>query len=206
VNFGILLQGTVIGFSIAAPLGPVGILCIQRTLIKGKANGLTSGLGAASADTIYGAIAGFGLTFISNTIVAQQFWLRLLGGIFLCFLGTRTLISKPKQELNKLLGGSLKKDYISTFLFTLSNPMTILSFAAIFVGLGAAIGNYSYAILFSAGIFSGSMVWWILLVSVTGVVLRKVDSKKLKIVNVASGLIIFGFGIYLLLSLLTHNP
>ena len=203
MNPWILLQGIVIGFSIAAPVGPIAVLCIQRTLLKGRVTGLTSGLGAASADAFYGSIAGFGLTFISNELIALQFWLRLLGGIFLCFLGVRTLLSKPSQGSSRLVGESLARDYFSTFLLTVTNPLTILSFAAVFAGLGwSTVRDYSYAGFFVAGIFAGSALWWLLLTSLVSVFRSKFDLKKLQIVNVVSGIIIVGFGLYFLLSLL----
>lgn len=196
-------QGIFVGFSVAAPLGPVGILCIQRTLTKGRVNGLFSGFGAATADTVYGMIAGFGLTFISDMLIAAQFWLRLAGGLFLCYLGARTLVSKPDQKVEKPSGASLRKDYGSTFFLTLSNPMTVLFFAAVFVGLGAgAFGDYANATFFSTGIFSGSMLWWFILTSATVIALRQFDLRKLQIINLASGFIVCGFGVYLLLTLI----
>ncbi|MBM5805898.1 MAG: LysE family translocator, partial [Candidatus Verstraetearchaeota archaeon] len=131
-----LLRGLLIGFAIAAPVGPIGILCIQRTLAKGRIYGFASGLGAATADAIYGAVAGFGLTFISDVLINQQLWLRLLGGAFLLYLGTRTILSKPSKETPQTANKGLAADYTSTFLLTLTNPMTILSFIAVFAGLG----------------------------------------------------------------------
>ena len=98
MSINLLARGLIIGFSIAAPVGPIGVLCIRRTLDEGWAAGLVSGLGAASADTIYGFIAGFGLTFVSGFLVSQQVWLRLIGGLFLCYLGIRTLLSKPSRR------------------------------------------------------------------------------------------------------------
>lgn len=203
MNPWILLQGIAIGFSIAAPVGPIAVLCIQRTLLKGRVTGLTSGLGAATADALYGSIAGFGLTFISNELIGLQVWLRLLGGIFLCFLGVRTLLSKPSQGSSRLAVESLAKDYFSTFLLTVTNPLTILSFAAVFTGLSwSAIGDYGYAGFFVIGIFAGSALWWLLLTSIVSVFRSKFDLKKLQLVNVVSGIIIVGFGLYFLLSLL----
>ena len=139
-----LLRGLVIGFSIAAPVGPIGALCMRRTLTEGRAFGLVSGLGAASADAIYGCIAGFGLTFVSAFLVGHQLWLRLLGGAFLCYLGVKTLLTKPTEEGATAKGKTLIGAYGSTFLLTLTNPMTILSFAAVFAGLGLAGSSQDY--------------------------------------------------------------
>ena len=197
-----MVQGLIIGFSIAAPLGPVGILCIQRTLLRGRRNGLVSGLGAATADAVYGSTAGFGLTLISNAILAEQFWLRLLGGIFLCYLGARAVISEPKEKASRPVEGSLVKDFTSTFLLAITNPMAILYFAAIFSTLaGAAISNYTYSGLFVSGVFLGSLLWWIILSTSTGFFTSKFDAKKLRIANVVSGVTIIAFGAYFLLSL-----
>jgi len=197
-----LVQGLVIGFSIAAPVGPVGILCIQRTLLRGRKNGFVSGLGAATADAIYGSIAGFGLTFISNALLAWQFWLRLLGGAFLCYLGVKAIVSEPKEQVKGASEASLVKDYSSTFFLAITNPIAILYFAAIFSTLaGTAITDYSYSGLFVSGVFLGSLLWWLILSGATGFFIHKFDAKKLRLANVVSGITIMGFGIYFLLSL-----
>ena len=197
-----MVQGLVIGFSIAAPVGPVGILCIQRTLLRGRKNGFVSGLGAATADAIYGSIAGFGLTFISNALLAWQFWLRLLGGAFLCYLGVKAIVSKPKEQVKGASEASLVKDYSSTFFLAITNPIAILYFAAIFSTLaGTAITDYSYSGLFVSGVFLGSLLWWLILSGATGFFIHKFDAKKLRLANVVSGITIMGFGIYFLLSL-----
>jgi len=149
------LRGFAIGFSIAAPVGPIGVLCIRRTLAEGRASGLVSGLGAATADAIYGCIAGFGLTFISTFLVSQQAWLHLVGGVFLCYLGLKTLFAKPAEGAALDRANGLVAAYASTFFLTITNPMTIISFAAIFAGLGLATtsGNYVSAGLFGLGRF-----------------------------------------------------
>jgi threonine/homoserine/homoserine lactone efflux protein len=144
-----LLRGLAIGFSIAAPVGPIGVLCIRRTLTEGRASSLVSGLGAATADAIYGCIAGFGLTFISNFLVSQQVSLCLIGGVFLCYLGLKTFLAKPAEQAASAKGSGLAGAYGSTFFLTLTNPMTIISFAAIFAGLGLASTSGNYA---SAGV------------------------------------------------------
>ena len=130
----IIAQGLLLGFSIAAPVGPVGVLCIRRSMAGGFRSGLASGLGAASADAIYGTIAAAGLTLIADFLISQQFWLGLLGGAFLFYLGIKTLTSKPVFEEAKVEKTSVAGDYFSTLLLTLSNSMTIFSFAAIFSG------------------------------------------------------------------------
>jgi len=204
MNFQYLLKGLLIGFSIAAPVGPIGVLCIRRTLAEGRLSGLLSGLGAASADAIYGCIAAFGLTFISGFLVNQQTWIRLIGGAFLCYLGIRTLITKPSQEPANIKKKNLVGTYISTFFLTLTNPMTILSFAAIFAGLGLAAENGAYASagILVLGVFCGSSAWWLLLSGIVGLLRNRFTLQAMQWVNRISGLIILGFGIYALVSLI----
>jgi len=201
MNF--LLRGFIIGLSIAAPVGPIGILCIRRTLANGRVAGIISGLGAASADAIYGCIAGFGLTFISNFLVGQQFWLRLLGGIFLGYLGVKTFLSKPTDRAATVRGNGFAGMYASIFFLTLTNPMTIISFAAIFAGLGLASssGSYASAALLVSGVFLGSASWWLILSGLVSIFRVRFQARGLLWVNRISGLIIASFGLFALLSL-----
>jgi threonine/homoserine/homoserine lactone efflux protein len=136
--FPLFTTGMILGFSIAAPVGPIGVLCMRRTLAEGRHYGFISGLGAAAADAVYGAIAAFGLTLISSVLIDQQGWLRLIGGLFLCYLGMRTFFSKVSEQAADVKRGSLWAAFGSTFFLTLTNPMTILSFAAIFAGFDVA--------------------------------------------------------------------
>lgn len=203
MEIGFLLRGLLIGFSIAAPVGPIGILCIRRTLSDGRLSGLISGLGAATADAVYGSIAGFGLAFISTFLIHQEHWLRLFGGSFLCYLGIKTLVAKPADQAAPTRGNSLPRAYLSTFLLTLTNPLTILSFAAIFAGLGLAGAgdHYTGAGMLVLGVFTGSALWWFLLSSGMGILKEKFTQGGLLWVNRISGIIILGFGIYALASL-----
>ena len=198
------LRGVLIGFAIAAPVGPIGVLCIRRTLAQGRAAGLVSGLGAATADALYGCVAGFGLTFISNFLVSQQFWLRLIGGAFLCFLGLKTLLAKPAQQAAPARGTGLAGAYASTFFLTLTNPMTVLSFAAIFAGLGLAstTAGYGPAAVLVLGVFTGSALWWLILSGGVGVFRDKVHPHGLHWINRISGAVLTGFGLFALLSVL----
>jgi len=202
MNIAFLLRGLIIGFSIAAPVGPIGFLCIRRTLAEGWASGLISGLGAASVDAIYGCVAGFGLAFISNFLVSQQVWLRLIGGVFLCYLGLKTLLAKPAEQASPGERNGLVSAYASTFFLTLTNPMTIISFAAIFAGLGLATtsGNYGTAGVLVLGVFSGSALWWLILSSGVGIFRAGFNPDRLRWVNRISGAIIIGFGLFALLS------
>ncbi len=198
------IRGLIIGFSIAAPVGPIGVLCIRRTLAEGRVSGFISGLGAATADGIYGCIAGFGLTFISNFLISQQIWFRLVGGTFLCYLGVKTLLSRPAEQGAPAKGYGLPGAYASTFILTLTNPLTILSFAAIFAGLGvgSAGGNYVFAGLLVLGVFTGSALWWLILSGIVGAVRTRFNPSSLRWVNRISGIIIAGFGVLAFLSIL----
>jgi threonine/homoserine/homoserine lactone efflux protein len=197
------VKGLLIGFSIAAPVGPIGVLCIRRTLSDGRFVGILSGLGAATADAFYGCIAGFGLTFISNFLISQRFVIRLVGGLFMCFLGIKTFLTKPAFEATHVKHQGLLGAYASTFFLTLTNPMTILSFAAIFAGLGLAGSRSSF---FSAGVlvfgvFCGSTTWWLMLSSLIGLFRTKFNYSAMRWVNRVSGIVILGFGVYALASI-----
>jgi threonine/homoserine/homoserine lactone efflux protein len=197
------LRGLVIGFSIAAPVGPISVLCIRRTLTEGRISGLISGLGAATADALYGSIAAFSLTFISNILINQQTWIGLIGGVFLCFLGLKIFLSPPAKQAARVKGHGLVSTFASTFFLTLTNPMTILSFAAIFAGLGVGsqTANYLFAATLVLGVFTGSALWWLILSSGVSLLGQKIESRRLQWVNRISGIIIIIFGLLALLSL-----
>ena len=197
MDFSLLLRGLIIGFSIAAPVGPIGVLCIRRTLTDGRGAGLLPGLGAATADALYGCVAGFGLTFISGALINQQIWFQLFGGLFLLYLGIKTLFSKPAEQAANASGPGLLGVYASTFLLTVTNPLTILSFAAIFAALGLAdsSGGYASASVLVLGVFLGSAVWWLLLVGGVGLFRRRFNTQGLLWVNRISGLVITVFGV-----------
>jgi threonine/homoserine/homoserine lactone efflux protein len=202
-----LLRGIIIGLSIAAPVGPIGMLCIRRTLAEGRLAGLVSGFGAATADMLYGCIAGFGLTFISSVMVQQQVWLRLVGGLFLCYLGVKIFLALPAEESVSATGTALAGAYASTFALTLTNPMTILSFAAIFAGLGLVYGTADYvsAGLMVLGVFFGSALWWLFLSGAVGVLRGRITPRGLRWINRVSGLIVLGFGVLALMTVMAGS-
>ncbi len=192
-------KGLAIGFLIAAPVGPIGVLCIRRSLADGFRTGLATGLGAATADAAYGCVAGFGLTAISNFLVGQRPWLELIGGAFLCYLGIRTMVSKPAEQSAGSGGNRLLAAYLSTVALTLTNPATILSFAAVFLGLGlAAAGGYTAATSLVLGVFTGSALWWLILSGGVGLLRSRLKSDWLRAVNQLSGALLIAFGIYAL--------
>jgi threonine/homoserine/homoserine lactone efflux protein len=198
MDLALFWRGLLLGFSIAAPVGPIGVLCIRRSLTGGAGLGLASGLGAATADAAYGSVAAFGLTLVADVLVAQHAWLGLLGGAYLLGLGLRTVFSLPadREDAPESRGG-LVAAYVSTLFLTLTNPMTILSFAAIFAGLGLAAGmnNPATAVWLVAGVFGGSAAWWVLLSQGASRLRGWLTPARLLWVNRLSGLLIAGFGI-----------
>ncbi len=206
MNFSFLLQGLLIGFSIAAPVGPIGVLCIRRSLADGPRAGLVVGLGAATADAAYGCVAAFGLTAVSSFLVGQQFWLGLIGGLFLCWLGVRTFMSPPATDAAKAQGDRLAAIYFSTFLLTLTNPATILSFVAIFAGMGlGTTPNYLAASIMVLGVFLGSALWWLLLSTGAGRMRSRVTPRWMQGINRFSGGLLIAFGLYALSRAFLHS-
>ena len=195
-------KGLIIGFSVAAPVGPIGVLTIKRTLSEGRLSGFVTGMGAAVADTAYGMVAGFGLTMISSFLLAQGFWLKLIGGLFLVYLGLRSFASKPVSNETALNNKGLWSNFISTFFLTITNPATILSFLAIFAGFGVATepANWTASSMLVLGVFTGSALWWLLLSFTVGAFRSKVTLNGMVWVNRLSGLVIISFGAWALYS------
>lgn len=197
VDIALLPRGLLIGFSVAAPLGPIGLLCIQRTLNTGRASGFVSGLGAATADAVYGSIAAFGLTFISTILLSNSRWIQVAGGLFLCYLGLKYLTKRPASAVDsgapKAAGAG---DYVSTLFLTLANPVTIVFFVAIFAGIGAAApgSDYASSALLVAGVFLGSVAWWFVLSFSVHAFRERFTSGMMLWVNRISGAVIALFG------------
>ena len=206
MDAGMFFKGVLIGLAIAAPVGPIGLLCIQRTLNNGRVSGLVSGLGAATADAIYGFIAAFGLTLISTFLLKQRAWLAGIGGLYLCYLGVQMMrTSTAEADAGATAAGETRRlgalpAYASTLALTLTNPVTILSFLAIYAGLGlaAGAGNYSSASLLVVGVFTGSALWWLTLSGVVDRLRHRVDARAMHWVNVGAGVVVIGFGLYAL--------
>lgn len=194
-----LIKGIIMGFLIAAPVGPIGLLCINRTLRYGRWSGLVTGLGAATADAAYGLVAAAGITAISSILIGMRFWLGLIGGSFLVYLGVKTFFSPAVTHAARSEHTGLMSDYFSTLLLTITNPMTILSFVAIFAGLG--VGNTSgifAPVMLVAGVFLGSALWWLFLSCSVALVHHAVSPKILTYINYVSGIILIVFGIWAL--------
>lgn len=185
------LKGIAIGFAMAVPVGPIGIMCIRKTLTEGKLHGMVIGLGAATADMFYASVAAFGLTFISDTLISQRFWIRLVGGALLLFLGVRIFRKVPKDPKIRTENGSMLRSYLSTVFLTLTNPVTIFAFLAVFAALGldSELKYFSASVLV-AGVFIGSCLWFLILSSGTILFRNKLDLDGLRWVNKIAGILI----------------
>ncbi len=203
-NMSVFLRGFLIGISIAAPVGPIGVLCIRRTLAEGKLKGFLSGMGAASADMIYSAIAAFGLTMVTDLLVDNAIWLRVIGGCFLLYLGIKTFLEKPADHAAQANRSGYFGAYISTFFLTITNPMTIIMFAAIFAGT-MFLQNSESPIVIVAGVFTGSAAWWLGLSFGVGLIRERLNQNFMAWINRASGLIIIGFAIYAFASIFSQG-
>jgi threonine/homoserine/homoserine lactone efflux protein len=193
--------GIIIGFAIAAPVGPVGVLCAQRTITRGPVAGLVSGLGAAIADSIFGMIAAFGLSIVAEWIFEHQIWVRLVGGIFLLVLGIRILRKRPPHATASAPGNDdAVKNFVSTFVLTITNPITILSLAGIFAAFGVVerITTLAQGWILVAGVLVGSSLWWLLIALVAGLFRRWISHEGMRYVSMTSAGIMLAFGIYAL--------
>ena len=190
----LLLKGLAFGFLLAAAVGPMWVLCLRRTLASGPLVGLASGLGIALADGFYGAVAAFGLTAISGFLLAHAFWIGLLGAAFLIYLGLRTLFASPHIKEQSEAPLSLPAALLSTLGLTLTNPPTIVAFAAIFAGLGlVSSADYGAAALIVAGVFAGSAAWWVILALAAGKLRNRIGPRLFRAVNIVAGVSILGF-------------
>ncbi|TKG94964.1 LysE family translocator [Puteibacter caeruleilacunae] len=200
-----LIKGLILGISVAAPIGPIGIICINRTMNKGYLSGVISGLGIATADLIYGVIAGLGLTIISNLLLEYKLWLQAFGVISLAYFGVKILVKKA-ADVNGTFSEKrdLLKDYFTTFILTITNPVTILLFVAVFAGLGLANSENSKLAIFMmvSGIFVGSGIWWLFLSGLIVKLKSRISRKLLRRIDVISGLVILGFAVVLMVNLI----
>ena len=191
---GLFLKGLAFGFILAATVGPMWVLCLRRTLAGGALAGLASGMGIAVADGIYGAVAAFGLTAISGFLLGQKLWLGLAGAAFLLYLGVKTLLAKPVDTGGEAAPTSLARSFLSTLGLTLTNPPTILAFAAIFAGLGlASSSDYASASLVVLGVFLGSAAWWVILAGAAGRLRGRLGPRLLRGINIVAGISILAF-------------
>ncbi|MEQ8344040.1 MAG: LysE family transporter [Sneathiellaceae bacterium] len=200
-------KGTAVGFAIAAPVGPVGVLCVRRTLMFGRLSGLVSGFGAAVADAVFGCVAAFGLTLISTWLLDHRVAIQLIGGSFLLFLSWRILVMGQGERGGAAAAtdndSSVLHSFGSTFALTLTNPITILAFFGIFtaVGIAEVSDDRWLAASLVAGVFMGSMAWWLFLAAGAGYFRRHLQDGGLRWVNRVSGFLMLAFGFYALAEL-----
>ena len=195
----IFINGMILGFSASVPLGPIGLICIQKTLNSGRWAGLVSGAGSATSDTFFAIIAAFGISFISNFIEQQQFILRMIGGIILVVVGLKIFLTNPAIQIRKQRRGknNLLGDFISIFLLTLSNPITFLVFGAVFASSGFIKEENTFPDLVQivVGVFVGAMLWWFILTTFINMFRAKFRLKRLWWINKITGAVIVLFGI-----------
>jgi threonine/homoserine/homoserine lactone efflux protein len=198
-----LLRGLVLGFAIAASPGPIFFLCLRRTLTRGWISGIVCGLGVATGDGLYAALAAFGVAAATSALVAQRRGLALVGGAVLLALGLRIVLSRPAgSEPPIALGAGSTSDYLSTLGLTLTNPATILAFAAVFAGLGLGRPGGLGAVLLVAGVLLGSALWWVVLASLVASLRRRITPAVVRGIGLLSGLAIVGFGVLAIVSAL----
>jgi threonine/homoserine/homoserine lactone efflux protein len=194
-----LVKGIVVGIVIALPVGPVGVLCVRRTLFQGPSFGFVSGLGAATADTVFGVIAGFGLTIVRDFLLRFQDWFGAAGGIFLLYVGIKALLTAGEAEPEPVDDEALFAAYVSTFALTITNPITILAFAAIFAAVGVSEeGGFLDTGVLVAGVFVGSLLWWLGLSFGIAGLRRAAGTVRLSWLNRISGGILAASGLGLL--------
>jgi len=204
MEFAFLLKGVLVGIVIAVPVGPVGVLCLRRTIFQGRLLGLLSGLGAATADLFFGVVAGFGLTVIQDWLLEYEDWLRLGGGVFLLWIGIAALRKRELREARSSRSGEdFAGAFLSTFLLTITNPITILAFLGVFAAVGfsggeATLGNGAIMI---AGVLAGSLLWWLGITFGAGLFRRRFTEEHLVWINRGSGVILTLSGIGLLVGL-----
>lgn len=198
-------KGILIGFAIAAPVGPIGILCIRRTLSNHKLLAVLTGLGSACADAFYGTVAAFSLSGVADFLIKHEFYLKLFGGILIAWIGF-AVIKHPSRKKNEEAEriDSLLHVFTSAFVLTLSNPITLIVFAAAFTAMGVApiYQSFTQASFLVAGVFMGASFWWIFLITTIYLLRHRLSETQLLWINHFSGVILIGFSVYILVSLI----
>jgi threonine/homoserine/homoserine lactone efflux protein len=199
----LFIHGIIIGIALAAPVGPIAFVCVQRSLAHGRLHGISSGLGIATADAIYAAVTAFGLALISDFLLTRQWFFRLFGGIALIAVGLRIVFAAPHDATTDPENESYLADYTTMLAFTLANPLTILFFAIIIPGFGVVISGSTWvtSTIFVIGVFLGEVAWWVFLCGTLGSMRSYLTRERLHLINRLSGLVITAFGVVLLATL-----
>jgi len=205
MEFQFIIKGIIIGLLVSTPIGPMGVLCVQRTLNKGKSSGFSSGMGIATADAIFALIAGLGISFIIHFLSEQQLIIKIIGGVVIAFIGLKIFITNPVKQLKKHRreGKTLFEDFISILFMALSNPFTVFLYIAIFAGLNLhdVSTGYSSALLVVTGVFVGASISWFTISTVVNYFRAKIRLRKLMWINRIAGLTIILFGVFAICSL-----
>lgn len=206
----LILNGVLIGIVVAAPIGPVNLICIRRTLAYGRTNGFVSGLGAAIGDAVFALVAAFGLTAASSTLMAVGDWLQVIGALFLIGLGVHTYLNKPSdtEAVNVKSTGKLAAAVTATFFLTITNPATMLGFVAIFGGVGGLVTSepsMMTASLLVLAVFIGSALWWLGVTMTVGLLRDRMTDQTLILINRVSGVLIVSFGVFILGRLIYYS-
>jgi threonine/homoserine/homoserine lactone efflux protein len=203
----LLARGFALGFAIAASPGPIFFLCLRRSLLRGWPMGLFSGLGVATADAFYAGVAIFGIAALSAMLLGGARWLELVGGSALILLGARAVIERPKlaETQAATTGRGLAWAYASTLGLTITNPATIISFAALAAALGAGLaGGFERPAVVVVGVALGSAAWWCLLAGLVAMLRTRVTTEVARTIGIISGLAIAGLGVLAVLAALGH--
>ena len=203
MHIGLFFKGMMTGLIVAPPIGPVALVCVQRTLSRGRIHGIISGLGAATADAILAFVVATGLAFVSSFLTEEQFWLRLVGSILICAIGVKVVLSKPLKKDNVTAGGKHIANFASGFMLTVVNPSTFLVITALFAGFGMAkqVTYQTSIALLVIGVFTGSLLSWFILCTAAEKVLGMSGHKRLALLIKATGTILVVWGTFMLLKL-----
>ncbi len=198
----ILIRGAIVGVIVAAPIGPVNLICIHRTVVHGRLNGFLAGQGAAIGDGIFATVAAFGLAAVSGFLKEYTDIIQMVGGGVLVAMGIRTFLAAPEHAAREDTAFGLIRAFGLAFLLTITNPATLLGFVAIFAGVGGIIetggaeaNGFNYAAILVAGVYLGSSLWWVAITGLAGLLRQRTDEAWLNIIHHGSGALIVLFGI-----------
>jgi len=203
--FALFWKGLIVGLMVTIPLGPIGVLCIQRTLNKGRVSGFVSGLGASAADAIFAVIAGFGISYIISFVKAQQVYFQIFGGLIVMFLGIHIFYTNPVRQLRlqRMNKNRLHHDFLSVFFLTITNPLAILLFLAMFAGINVSdheINAFGLSSLVG-GVLAGSAGWWFLVSFIISIFRERIRLRNIWWMNKVAGAIVFVLGILAFISI-----